>query len=95
VKAAQGAALGTETEMEYEVIGGTHDLLLNKTLAEDMQKNLEIVGGVSYTPAEIEFGKRIQSTFNFSFPAIETSAQVKTIKCPGNMADRDQLTLAM
>jgi aminobenzoyl-glutamate utilization protein B len=29
VKAAQGAALGTETQMEYEVIGGTHNLLLN------------------------------------------------------------------
>jgi aminobenzoyl-glutamate utilization protein B len=84
VKAAQGAALGTETEMEYEVIGGTHDLLLNKTLAEDMQKNLEIVGGVSYTPAEIEFGKRIQSTFNFSFPAIETSAQVRPLNALAN-----------
>jgi aminobenzoyl-glutamate utilization protein B len=79
VKAAQGAALGTETEMEYEVIGGTHDLLLNKTLAEDMQKNLEIVGGVSYTPAENEFGKRIQSTFNFSFPPIATSTQVRPL----------------
>jgi aminobenzoyl-glutamate utilization protein B len=28
VKAAQGAALGTETSMKYDVIGGTHDLLL-------------------------------------------------------------------
>jgi aminobenzoyl-glutamate utilization protein B len=80
VKAAQGAALGTETQMEYEVIGGTHDLLLNKTLADDMQKNLDIVGGVSYTPAEIEFGKKIQSTFNFTVPAIETAGHVKPLK---------------
>ena len=39
VKAANGAAQGTETTMEYEIIGGTHDLLLNKSLAEVMQKN--------------------------------------------------------
>src|SRR5678816_488422 len=76
VKAAKGAALGTETEMEYEVIGGTHDLLLNKTLADAMQKNLEMVGGVSYTPGEIEFGKKLQSTFNFPYPAIESATVV-------------------
>jgi len=79
-KAAQGAALGTGTEMEYEVIGGTHDLLLNKTLAEDMQKNLELVGGITYTPQEIDFGKKLQSTFNFTYPTIESAAEVKTLK---------------
>jgi len=80
VKAAQGAAMGTETEMEYEVIGGTHELLLNKTLADAMQKNLEMVGGVSYTPAEIDFGKKLQSTFNFTYPAIESAIEVKPLK---------------
>ncbi len=44
VKAAQGAALGTETTMEYEIMGELHDLLLNKTLGEVMQKNLEPIG---------------------------------------------------
>jgi aminobenzoyl-glutamate utilization protein B len=66
--------------MEYELIGGTHDLLLNKTLADAMQKNLEMVGGVSYTPGEIEFGKKLQSTFNFTSPAIESAAEVKPLK---------------
>ncbi|HEU5166022.1 MAG TPA: M20 family metallopeptidase [Chitinophagaceae bacterium] len=80
VKAAEGAALGTETEMKYEVIGGSHDLLLNKTLADAMQKNLEIVGGVSYTPGEIEFGKKLQSTFNFSYPPIESATRVKPLQ---------------
>jgi aminobenzoyl-glutamate utilization protein B len=79
VKAAQGAALGTDTQMEYEVIGGTHDLLLNKTLADDMQKNLEMVGGVSYTAEEIEFGKKLQSTFNFTYAPVESAAQVRPL----------------
>ena len=80
VKAAQGAALGTGTEMEYELIGGSHDLLLNKTLADAMQKNLEMVGGVSYTPDEIEFGKKLQSTFNFIYPTIESGTHVNPLK---------------
>jgi aminobenzoyl-glutamate utilization protein B len=80
VKAAEGAAMGTGTKVEYEIIGGTHDLLLNKTLADIMQKNLEKVGGVIYTAEEIEFGKKIQSTFSYSVPAIETAAIIKPIK---------------
>ena len=57
-KAAEGAALGTGTTMQYEIIGGTHDLLLNRTLAEVMQANLEKVGGVTYSEEEKAFGKK-------------------------------------
>jgi aminobenzoyl-glutamate utilization protein B len=71
VKAAEGAALGTETKMEYEIIGGTHDLLLNRTLAEVMQVNLEKVGGVTYTEEEILFAQKIQSSFDSNPPSIE------------------------
>ena len=80
VKAAQGAALGTGTTMDYEIIGGTHDLLLNKTLADVMQKDLEKVGGVTYTNEEIEFGKKIQATFGSKPPAIESAATIKPLK---------------
>lgn len=79
-KAAQGAALGTQTTVDYEIIGGTHDLLLNRELADDMQQNLLRVGGVSYTPAEIDFAKKIQSSFTYTVPAIETAATVKPLK---------------
>jgi aminobenzoyl-glutamate utilization protein B len=80
VKAAEGAALGTETRMEYEIIGGTHDLLINRTLADVMQKNLEKVGGVVYTPEEIEYAHKIQSSFTFKYPDISTAATVKPVK---------------
>jgi aminobenzoyl-glutamate utilization protein B len=80
VNAANGAALGTDTKVDFEIIGGTHDLLINKTLAEVMQKNLDKVGGVIYTPEEIEFAKKLQSSFNFNYPAIETAKEVKPIK---------------
>ena len=80
VNAANGAALGTETKMEYEIIGGTHDLLLNKTLAEIMQKNLEKTGGIQYTAAEVDFGNKIQSTFGFPAPPITNAALIKPLK---------------
>ena len=80
VKAANGAALGTETTTDYEIIGGTHDLLLNKTLGGLMQTNLEKVGGVTYTAEEIAFGKKLQSSFSFKVPAIETAAFIKPFK---------------
>jgi aminobenzoyl-glutamate utilization protein B len=80
VKAAQGAALGTETTMEYEIIGGTHDLLLNKTLGEVMQQNLQKVGGVTYTAQEVEFATKIQSTFTFKVPAITKADSIAPLK---------------
>jgi len=78
VKAANGAAEGTETTMDYEIIGGTHDLLLNKTLADAMEKNLLQVGGVQYTAEETAFAQKIQATFNYKAPAIATADSVKT-----------------
>jgi aminobenzoyl-glutamate utilization protein B len=79
-KAAEAAGMGTETRMEYEIIGGTHDLLLNKSLAEVMQKNLEKVGGVKYTAEETEFAKKLQSTFNFTAVAVDSAATVRPLK---------------
>jgi aminobenzoyl-glutamate utilization protein B len=62
--------------MEYEIIGGTHDLLLNKTLGNVMQKNLEHIGGVTYSEEEKVFAKKIQASFNYSHPSIETSDSI-------------------
>lgn len=80
VKAAEGAGLGTETKMSYEVIGGTYDLLVNTTLAEAMQKNLERVGGVSYTPEETAFAQELQKSFDFTVPDIRSAARVTPLK---------------
>ena len=78
VKAAEGAALGTGTTMKYDIIGGTHDLLINKTLAETMQANLDKVGGVNYTEAEIAFAKKLQPTMVAPVD-IATAASIKPL----------------
>ena len=80
VNAAKAAAIGTGTTMNYEIIGGTHDLLLNKTLAEAMQKNMELVGGVTYNSTEKEFAEKIQKSFTFNYSPISDAETVKPLK---------------
>ena len=80
VKAAEGAAMGTGTTMKYEVIGGTHDLLLIDTLNVVMQKNLQLAGTVSLTPDEIAFGKKVQSSFTFEYPDISEVGTTRPLK---------------
>lgn len=63
VKAAEGAAMGTQTRMEYEVINGVYNLLPNETLARIMQKNLEKIGGVIYSEEDKKFAQEIAKTF--------------------------------
>ena len=65
--------------MKYDIIGGTHDLLINKTLAETMQANLDRVGGVTYTEAEKEYAKKMQPSFFGTAPDISTAAMVKPL----------------
>jgi aminobenzoyl-glutamate utilization protein B len=84
VNAANGAALGTDTKAEFEIIGGTHDLLLNKTLAEVMQKNLEKTGGMTYTPAEMDFANKIQSSFGFTAPPVTNAGLVSPLRIEMN-----------
>ncbi len=63
VRAAEGAAHGTGTSMEYEVIHGIYDLMPNETVARVMDAKLREVGGVEYTEAERAFARAIQATF--------------------------------
>jgi len=63
VKAAEGAAIGTGTKMEYEVIHGVFNLLPNEPLAKRMHQNLTEIGGVTYTDAETQFAKEIITSF--------------------------------
>ena len=62
VKAAEGAALGSGTRMEYEVIHGLYNVMPNEPLQELMYKNLQKVGGVKYTAEEKAFAEKIIPT---------------------------------
>lgn len=65
VKAAEGGALGTGTTMDYEMIGGTHELLPNLTLQKMVHANLSTVGGFTYTDEEKEFAEKISKSMGY------------------------------
>lgn len=65
VKAAEGAAIGTGTKMEYEVIHGLFNVLPNETMARVMYDNLTQIGGVKYTPEERAYAEKIVATFEY------------------------------
>ena len=62
IKAAEGAALGTQTRMEYETIHGSLNVLPNEVLSKIMNKNLNQVGGYTLTAEEKAFAEKIQET---------------------------------
>jgi aminobenzoyl-glutamate utilization protein B len=75
MKAAQAAALGTETTMSHEIMAGLYNLLPNETLAKVMQNSLEKVGGVPYNEADTKFAEEIRKTVNSTNLAPINSAQ--------------------
>lgn len=60
--AAQAAALGTGTTVDWEIIHGNHPLLINEPLARMMDEKLREVGGISYTADEQAFAEKIYQT---------------------------------
>ena len=74
VNAAKGAALGTGTTMDFEVTGAVYNVLPNEYLSGVMHRNLERVGGFSYTPEEAKFAEEIRKTLTDS-PQIAMGSQ--------------------
>jgi aminobenzoyl-glutamate utilization protein B len=57
---AQGAAMIAGVESKITIQTGDYELLVNRKGAEALQKNLEFLGPIVYTPEEIAFAKKIQ-----------------------------------
>jgi aminobenzoyl-glutamate utilization protein B len=75
VKISDGAAVGTGTTVEHEIIGGTHNLLANETLGRVMNQKLNEVGGFSYSPEEQAFADKIYATL--MSPTVELASHEK------------------
>ncbi len=80
VKAAEGAAMGTGTTMEYEMIGGTHELLPNLTLQKVMYDQLVSVGGVEYSSEEKTFADKIAVTLGQESADAKKASSVQAYK---------------
>ena len=73
VKTAEGAAIGTDTKMSYEVMHGNYSLLPNNVIQKLMHKNLSAFGGIIYSDEELEYAEEIYKTF--LKPSLEIGSQ--------------------
>lgn len=91
VKAAEGAALGTGTRMEYEMEMGYYEVLPNEPLSQLMYDKLKQVGGVQYTPEERNFAVEIMKTYDHGKMTPESAMEIApyTVNYVGTFASSD------
>ena len=77
--AAKGAAMGTGTRVDWELTGGTYELLANETLAKVMYANLAKVGGLNYTAEEKAFAEKISKSLGMESVKYEDATGVKPL----------------
>lgn len=83
VKASEGAALATETSVTNEITGGVYSMLANETLAKVMDRNLNTVGGVAYTPQETAWATELQKSLEVKRP-LDTAGRVLPLSRGGD-----------
>ena len=84
VEAAKGAAMGTGTRMEYEVIHGLYNLLPNETMAKLVYENLKWVGGYTLSEEEVVFAHKIQETLGENLPTLASTNEIQPfVEQPG------------
>ena len=81
---AEGAALGTGTTMEYEVIHGLYNLLPNLALQEAVHANLTRVGGVIYDDEEYSFADLLHRTLGADAPPLESAMEIQPLAVGGS-----------
>jgi aminobenzoyl-glutamate utilization protein B len=89
VNAAKGAALGTGTTMEMEIIGAVYNVLPNEYLASIQRKNLLKVGGVTYTADERAFAESIRKTLTEPMLPLGSESQIQPVRSEMTYASTD------
>ncbi|TKT80158.1 amidohydrolase [Aquamicrobium sp. LC103] len=74
-KAAEGAALGTETSYEFEVLGGVYSILPNDTLGKAMHESLASVGAPQWSEADMKFAEELQQSLQ-NKPPLSSAAEI-------------------
>ena len=75
--AARGAAMGTGTQVEWEIIHGNNPLLVNEALARMMDAKMRQLGGIDYTPEETAFAEQISETLGEAARPLSVAAEIQ------------------
>jgi len=77
VDAAKGAALGTGTTMDFELVGASYNILPNGYLADLQRRNMQAVGGVKYSAEERRFAESLRKTLGDQLMPLGSEEQVQ------------------
>ncbi|MCZ6753442.1 MAG: amidohydrolase, partial [Acidobacteria bacterium] len=86
---ARGAAMGTGTTVDWEIIHGNHSILPNLTLARLVNANLERLGGLRYSPEEQAFAEKIRETLGRVDIPLGSEKEIQPIEEGIGMASTD------
>ncbi|MEQ9942322.1 amidohydrolase [Pectobacterium aroidearum] len=76
-KVAEGAALGTETRYEFEILGGVYSLLPNNVLGKVMDDSLRSVGAPQWDKTDTDFAAALQKTLDQAkLPPLSSAANI-------------------
>jgi aminobenzoyl-glutamate utilization protein B len=81
--AAQGAAMGTGTKVDFEIIGGDYSMLPNDTLGRVMDANLRKVGAPQWNGEEKAFAAKIRTTMIGNLPPVESAQAIQPYRVRG------------
>ena len=100
VDCARGAALATGTSLDTIVIrSGIHQCHANKSLAEIIQKNIELIGMPSWSEAENNYAKSLQKILEvpeIGYPTkVRALQQEQTIQVGGASTDVGEVTVTV
>jgi aminobenzoyl-glutamate utilization protein B len=82
-KAAEGAAMGTGTKVDFEIIGGEYSMLPNDTLGRAMDANLRKVGAPQWNDDEKAFATKIRTTMLGNLPPLESAQAIQPYRVRG------------
>ncbi len=75
---AGGAAIMANVDYEINLVSGIHEVLVNRTGAGALLKNLEYLGDISYTAEEIAFAHKMQEVLDK--PQIGMDAKIRPLE---------------
>lgn len=82
---AEGAAIMANVDYKISLVSGIYEVLVNRSGGAIMQKNLELLGPMTYTPEEEIFGKAIQKATGKPEVGMDASINPlrETLETPG------------
>ncbi len=89
INAAKGAALGTGTTMDLEVVSAVYNVLPNDYLSAIQLKNLQRVGGITYTAEEKAFAEQIRKTLSEPMLPLGSESMVQPVRTEVTYASTD------